>query len=332
MLKIRLVVTALFVGGVLSAVGSATALANGGPHEQTFSTTTDACAGCHRAHTGQAAALLRFNSQYNLCVSCHDGSGANTAVTDGVYLGTANGTQNAGLKGGGFENALLNVTWDPSFNQTGTPSAITSKHSVGSADVRMWGSGNNTGAGLGETIADLECTNCHNPHGNGNYRMLLMQPVGPTSYNETGNISIVISGNDSATYTISYNGTGWRDRNTMYKASTSTNSTYRNVDNWCAQCHTRYMGTTSAAGEIDTGDPNYRFVHYTNLTGGCFTCHVAHGTTATMGGYAQSTVMWPGGAANQTWQASANESQTSRLLVANNRGACRQCHSDLGNK
>lgn len=334
--KVKVMVAALVLGGVLSAVGSASALANGGPHEGTFSVTTDACAGCHRAHTGQAEGLLRFNSQYNLCISCHDGSGANTAVTQGVYLGAANGTQNAGLKGGGFETALLNITWETSFNETGTPAPVTSKHSVGATNLMAWGAGT---SGLGEVISDLECANCHNPHGNGNYRMLRIRPVGP-SYNSSSP-NITISGNDSATYTVSYilgngNTTLMRDRTLMYNSTTwngtayasSPNSTRYMVDDWCAQCHTRY---SNPSHDTYTGDATYTYAHYTGLSAGCFVCHVAHGTSATMSGYAASTVMWPGGSANQTWQTSGNESQTSRLLVANNRGACRQCHSNLNN-
>jgi predicted CXXCH cytochrome family protein len=46
-----------------------------------FSTTADQCAACHRSHSGQSASLLpQTGPQSNLCLTCHDGTGATTNV------------------------------------------------------------------------------------------------------------------------------------------------------------------------------------------------------------------------------------------------------------
>ena len=72
------------------------AKANGGPHGD-YTTTTDACAGCHRAHTAAGANLLIAETEYDLCMTCHGtgATGANTNVNDGVY--TARSASTTGL-------------------------------------------------------------------------------------------------------------------------------------------------------------------------------------------------------------------------------------------
>ena len=91
------------------------ASANGGPHGG-YTATTDACAGCHRAHTAVGPSLVVASSTYVLCTNCHGsaGLGANTNVDDGLYtvtrddtkgngnVGSANTTNNGNLLAGGF--------------------------------------------------------------------------------------------------------------------------------------------------------------------------------------------------------------------------------------
>ena len=91
------------------------------PHSGTFPATTDACAACHRAHTAAGETLLKTSSQNALCLSCHDGAGADTNVDSGLYLGTTAGTQNAGLRGGGFQQALMNTAALPLGDGSGDP-------------------------------------------------------------------------------------------------------------------------------------------------------------------------------------------------------------------
>lgn len=62
-----------------SATQMSAAVAN--PHGP-FSSTTDQCAACHRTHTAQSRNLLpQTGPQSNLCLTCHDGTGAATNVT-----------------------------------------------------------------------------------------------------------------------------------------------------------------------------------------------------------------------------------------------------------
>lgn len=198
---------AVTVGLLVVAAFAVTARADNGPHGG-FQASTDACAGCHRAHTAQGADFLLVQGDiYALCTNCHNGTGAYTNVVDGVYqdatlpLAAPYGTQGdkgIGLFGGGFENAAMNTTrlttnsYDLASTNP-TPAAVTSHHDVDTGTAgTVWGSGDiNSAAG---TLA-LECTSCHDPHGKagrvggvhtGNpvasYRLLRFQPDGSDGY------------------------------------------------------------------------------------------------------------------------------------------------------
>lgn len=66
------------------------ASADGGPHggyRDTSGSLTDACAACHRVHQGKSEGkLLKAESQYALCLTCHNGAGSRLNVLDGVKL------------------------------------------------------------------------------------------------------------------------------------------------------------------------------------------------------------------------------------------------------
>lgn len=301
---------AILLGSITLAVTLTTvALATNDPHEGTFTSTTASCASCHRAHTATSQKILISSSQYNLCVSCHDGTGADTKVTTGVYLGTTAGTQNAGLRGGGFDSALMNTALSASFNTTGTPVAVTSKHAAGSSGT-VWGSGNSS-SGSGET-ADLECNNCHNPHGNDNYRILRPSPTSLTGWDSL--TPEVVPDETTKKYTITYDADEYRDI-TAYDSGVRTA-----IANWCSQCHTRYLADIGS-GSTGSGDAIFKYRHPTSgISGGCVKCHAAHGTTSTAGAYS-GAVTWPddspGGGVGD-----------SRLLHVDNRGTCTQCHLD----
>ena len=141
--RVQKVVAAAVMLGALVAVSAAVAggsSASASPHEATFSTTTDSCAVCHRTHTARAPKLLSANRDA-LCMACHDGTGANTNVISGVYMGTANGAAGAGLRGGGFSQALMNTDLSPDFVEVGAPAPTTSKHTLPSTPAVSWGSG-----------------------------------------------------------------------------------------------------------------------------------------------------------------------------------------------
>ena len=187
---------ALLLGGLLVLALVTVASADNGPHGG-FTATTDACAGCHRAHTAQYGSnALLITDPESLCLSCHSGgAGATTNVEDGVFTGTTEGLTGNPLFGGGFANALMATAWsgaateNPAFNAVSRPT--TSSHAVGAAGT-IWGSGANNSAN-GQMV--LECTSCHDPHGNAgwdtsttpdtrvaSYRLLRWQPQGSSGY------------------------------------------------------------------------------------------------------------------------------------------------------
>lgn len=155
-------------------------MADNGPHGS-FTATTDACANCHRAHSAQVGSneLLITRDAETLCVSCHNGTGASTDVENGIYHtgvsplpNGAEGVANASLFGGGFANALMATAWsgaataNPAFDAVSRPS--TSTHSLGVQGI-VYGSG---GINAVQATMALECTSCHNPHGNSGYQMV----------------------------------------------------------------------------------------------------------------------------------------------------------------
>ncbi len=168
--------------------------ADGGPHVLTNNNGTAGlagdCAACHRAHTAQAADLLKEELP-GLCLSCHNGTGATADVVDGFQYvpdtdGTPTTTVLGALRGGGFSYALIDsgnasrIFSDfPIVNRgkvpvlaTAAAQPVTSTHQ-GSGTV--WGNGA-VDSGAGPTGVVLDCAKCHNPHGNGQYRVLQREP------------------------------------------------------------------------------------------------------------------------------------------------------------
>lgn len=167
---------------------------------------SDLCAGCHRAHTASNE-LLTIGS--GLCLVCHgqSGSGATTDVMNGVQYKSgqshsASPDQTAilgALRGGGFANARIDtanagrLTYTRRSGSSGSYTypttqagvvpvrssgqAVTSRHlnPTSLSASTAWGSGALGAAGAGSSIT-LECTSCHNPHGNGQYRILDPKP------------------------------------------------------------------------------------------------------------------------------------------------------------
>jgi len=170
-------------------MGAAPAFADNGPHVSTSGNmAVDRCAGCHRAHTATNAYLLTQDETV-LCQSCHGsgGTGASSDVMDGVgYAISGVNTRGAtlgALRGGGFNFALIgsgaaSYTASPKSVPVGTAAATTSQHQIGVPGT-AWGGGAN-GSGNG-TAVTLECTSCHDPHGNGNYRILRPVPTDGTA-------------------------------------------------------------------------------------------------------------------------------------------------------
>ncbi|HET6351450.1 MAG TPA: cytochrome c3 family protein [Coriobacteriia bacterium] len=190
----RILVIALLAVAVALVVPTA-AMANFAIHGN-YLNDTDACAGCHRAHSsvsslewqnaevpgagGSALLVGSATRMIDFCYACHDGTsqGADTNVQEGIYEGDLYGSQDSTLNGGGFETMGI------------TGAVVTSTHV---ADGAPWGAygggyfGEGDGPGVGGRVADgqdpnanlgetapitMDCTTCHDPHGSANYRIL----------------------------------------------------------------------------------------------------------------------------------------------------------------
>jgi len=132
--------------------------------------------------------MLLKTDQESLCLTCHAGTGSTLDVDNGVS------TAGKALRGGGFTKSAINAD-NPTalyyFNtarnsvslQEGVipalnvPVATTSSHGMGATGA--WGLGlSGTPSGGTGLSSPLECGSCHDPHGNGNYRLLQTIPGG----------------------------------------------------------------------------------------------------------------------------------------------------------
>jgi predicted CXXCH cytochrome family protein len=364
--------------------GVGTAQADNGPHVSTAvaagATATmgqaggGRCASCHRAHTAKAEFLLK-QAQPALCFSCHEaGLGASTDVVNGK-----NAYSGAALRGGGFSYALINGA---AANKTiasatgvtpvvlasksvpvlgvGGPlvpgSAVTSKHSIdGTTTGTMWGNGViSATVNAGKADVTLECASCHDPHGNGNYRILKPIPndagtlvqtvISPATTNATTGVvtpaelsapaaGVNIPDAGAKVYTTAdyWNVT---DRNVpnvkgVALATADTDGYITNVSQWCATCHTRYLAG-SGSYQINSGDAVFTYRHRSNRNNSagvsrpnCIQCHVSHGSNVAMSGES-ALVGLPG---QPTRSDPASPSSDSRLLRVNDRGTCVMCHN-----
>ncbi len=189
----RRLMLVLAAGGVWLFLFAIPAFADNGPHHkgQFVTSLQGSCAGCHRAHSAQAPLLLK-DVMPNLCYACH-GAGAPGSTTD-VVNGVPSGG-GAGLRGGGFQFALIdtdnsqNTIWNGAvpagdsnkYIGLHTSSATQTSHSVNGQAVSMWGSGAlgtslTPGTNTYTVTTDLTCGSCHDPHGNGQYRILKPKP------------------------------------------------------------------------------------------------------------------------------------------------------------
>jgi Doubled CXXCH motif (Paired_CXXCH_1) len=165
---------------------------------------TDACAGCHRAHTSistitwtdnfdpniQHDALLTTSAtaMYEFCYACHgDGTqGADTNVQSGIYEGTLYGVQGGILNGGGFDTVDTTVTSSTHMYKGSSWGAYGGGY-FGMGAVGA--DGQDPNANVGETVAiKMDCATCHDPHGSANYRILKSVVFGNKvgGYEQTG--------------------------------------------------------------------------------------------------------------------------------------------------
>lgn len=231
----------------------------------------------------------------------------------------------------------------------GTPTQATY-----SGTATVWGMGAiNSGAGTAMTFS-LECSTCHNPHGKSGpnreptYRILRSD----LNAKLTGASNSVYVPEDANTpHDFAVSSTTWVYYGETYNdpapqppppggtpTPAGTNVDLVKVSQWCAGCHTRVHATGQNAGSTNSGDTIYAFRHrsdgnaVTNNFGGstvdgggtpaCLTCHVVHGSSATMSSSAAS-VPKPGAAEGS----GAANYQDSALLRVDGRGVCELCHN-----
>jgi predicted CXXCH cytochrome family protein len=298
---------------------AASTSADNGPHVMGAGGVPDTCALCHRLHTAQAPDLLG-EPQTELCYTCHGASatGASTDVQDGVgYSNTERTGTPAALRGGGFKYALIDSA-SPSGQQSGgsNPGGIvpvlasgvpvTSAHSVDSSSQVAWGNGPiSAEANYGKTIS-LRCGSCHDPHGNGNYRIL--RPIPKESGAESG---VPIPDATTKLYTTD---------NYWDVADKNAASFIADISAWCATCHTRYLSDTSYTA---SGDAIFTGRHISDQkaqgSANCIQCHVAHGSNASVEEAGSMAVHSPQG---------APAGPGSRLLRIDDKGTCRMCHAE----
>lgn len=245
------------------------AYANFGPHGG-YSLDTDACAGCHRAHTSfssvtwedqggndhSALLISSASTMEEFCYACHgDGApGASTNVETGVFDSGPSGED--GVAAGGAIFYETNSSFDATLNGGGFAStgyaASTSMHNMGEGGVidPMWGDGNSP------TSVDLTCTSCHDPHGSVNYRLLKETVNGNNVGSYDGDVPQPFVVSSEENYPVG----GWLKHEdgaaqmSAYKPN-YTQEEYkflepdpgysagknRSMTTWCAACHEAYV-------------------------------------------------------------------------------------------
>lgn len=197
-----------------------------------------ACSDCHTMHnrkdnapmrydrsSAPAAKLLRHATGTSLCLHCHDGTNVTAPdVLAPVTMYSGSGDEHSG--GGSFER--------------GQGMASNKSHDLGvSSSVPLSTMGRVT----------LTCSSCHDPHGNGNYRNLLMKP------NPFGAGTPVALGTDVFEEVSPANPPTQQGTINAYKRS---NIGYKsNMGSWCGECH-----DTLASNEA--GSASAHFMNHPN--------------------------------------------------------------------
>lgn len=311
----RKLLIAALAAAIVSLLGAVAAFADGGPHGRYEATANgmnseDRCAGCHRAHTGYAS-LLTMESQYELCVSCHGGTGASLNVLAGTDTTT---------------DTTTGITTVEPTNAGGFTVAAGMSTSIHTVNGNITSIPDATSATMAR---GLTCGSCHDPHGMRfdaagtrifaygrtppagsveQYRMLRGGPDGQT-------IAKVVSNETPKSYTT-----------VNWKSGTSE---------FCGTCHDLDMlhnSGTTYRHQVNVplqygGDPLTTILPLQKPGTSpdqlvCMTCHKSHGTTAINVVGTRSTrsnLVIPGVAIDD----SANPTY---LLRMNNRGVCQDCH------
>lgn len=382
--------TLLLAGGaVWLLLAAIPVLADNGPHIQALNSGTaginaDTCAGCHRAHTATAVMLNIPGASPN-CLVCHgaSGAGATTNVVDGIqYTNLTRSTVAGALRGGGFVQARIGSGAPVRYSYTtpialgrgftglvpvtSTGATVTSAHMNASGTAWgpsvAWGNGPDVATVYPGPAVSITCTTCHNPHGNGKYRILNPVPApdvapsasfvpGPTANvtdaapvpsGETRNytnppaqyLSQLAADTNPRDYwrycTPTWNSCSGSNRGEKPNGLNTTTFATQ-ISTWCSTCHTRYLAGGSSA-EFPSTDALYVYKHTTTVFPQCTQCHVAHGSNAQMTGWNSTHVAYPNanGPGGTYVPFASTGSSDSRLLKIDNRGTCQMCHDPTG--
>ncbi len=334
--------------------------ADGGPHVAAINNGTgnggatlaaDSCAGCHRAHTAQGEFLLKDSGGIATCTSCHGASAAwvprptsrtasstCSARTPFVIRARRSGTSAAVASSPPGSGPARPTAWRTSSGtsvrqnakvpvRTAGSQAVTSAHLpntggvIEAADGVAWGNGPDSATAYAGPEVDVECTTCHNPHGNGAYRILNPIPdpaaTGTDVFVPAAAAAPVTDAADSGRRRqpqlhhhpderrhrdahgepgggprpagdggrlLAAQGSVERHRaaRPTTRPTASPQPSTAEISTWCLTCHTRYL---SAGWDVETPDAIYKYRHTSNATSrNCITCHVAHGSNAQMPG------------------------------------------------
>jgi len=245
---------------------------------------TDACAGCHRAHTSVSSltwsdaggnnhsALLvsSATTMKEFCYACHDSAGqsADTNVSDGLYYGTDYGTNMGVLNGGGFESFEDTPTTSSHVSNGGKWGAYGGGY-FGQGASGATGNFTDTGnpktsnlAGESNKIA-MDCATCHDPHGSANYRILkslvngnyvggyVASATAPTNPTPDGFVSSVETGWPDEGFRLHTAYPAYEPNYTTpmyakgYDMAAGTQDADKGMSGWCAGCHSTYVGDST---------------------------------------------------------------------------------------
>jgi predicted CXXCH cytochrome family protein len=231
----------LAAAAIVLALGIvAIASANAGPHGG-YELNTDACAGCHRAHTAVSDrdTLLVAKDAYALCYACH----GNGLTETNPFLGKLKSTPGVTLNAGGF------------IKLGGTADAK-SMHQVEGVAAEGFVATAFGGATNAEGISgQLECTSCHDVHGSSNYRIL----------RESGGFG---SGGQSLTFVPNMVKAAGpeADPAAPHQYASGLNANYTAGMSWfCAVCHKTYL--MKSRGASDNSDNTGANAYYPDTTG-----------------------------------------------------------------
>lgn len=229
------------------------------PKERTFLKTTEtlACSQCHTMHGTQGGqsmiyggastvypALIRAASIVQLCRTCHE----NNSLA--------------------MSNPTPPDIWNMTLGYVPSAGDFSDRNYVNEANRHSVGSNNLTPPGSNPSfqISYFSCVNCHDQHGNTNYRNLKKRPGNASSdINVSYTLDTAATCSDGAATpcdikNVTTTGSGTtanlykynRDNVAFRKAGSNTNG----IAAWCGGCHTNFHGAGGASniGGTTSGD------------------------------------------------------------------------------